>query len=80
LGRGATFKEISKQIVASIEINVPSVKEQEEAVKILERVSKLMKLRRKEIEELDNLIKARLNKIAARWPARAVAQFYFIDN
>ena len=21
-----------------------------------------------------------LNKIAARWPARAVAQFYFIDN
>ncbi len=22
----------------------------------------------------------RLNKIAARWPARAVAQFYFIDN
>ena len=80
MGRGATFKEISKQIVASIEINVPSVKEQEEAVKILERVSKLMKLRRKEIEELDNLIKARLNKIAARWPARAVAQFYFIDN
>jgi len=59
LGRGATFKEISKQIVSSIEINVPSVKEQEEAVKILERVSKLMKLRRKEIEELDELIRAR---------------------
>ena len=26
------------------------------------------------------LFKSRLNKIAARWPARAVAQFYFIDN
>jgi len=24
--------------------------------------------------------KLELNKIAARWPARAVAQFYFIDN
>lgn len=63
LGRGATFKEISKQVVASIEINVPSVKEQEEAVKTLERVSKLMKLRRKEIEELDNLIKARFVEV-----------------
>ena len=28
LGRGATFKEISKSIVASIEINVPDLKEQ----------------------------------------------------
>ena len=23
--------------------------------------------------------KSRLNKIAARWPAKAVAQFYFIE-
>ena len=29
LGRGATFKEISKQIVSSIEINVPEIEEQE---------------------------------------------------
>ena len=59
LGRGATFKEISKQIVASIEINVPGIKEQEDAVQILERTSKLIKLRKRELEELDNLIKAR---------------------
>ena len=26
------------------------------------------------------IAKFQLNKIAARWPARAVAQFYFIDN
>ena len=31
----------------------------------------------KSVMDLPNF---RLNKIAARWPARAVAQFYFIDN
>ena len=30
--------------------------------------------------ELSEEDKLKLNKIAARWPARAVAQFYFIDN
>ena len=63
LGRGAAFKEISKKIVASIEINVPSIKEQEDAVQILERTSKLIKLRKREVEELDNLIKARFVEI-----------------
>ena len=80
LGRGATFKEISKQIVASIEINVPSYKEQEEVVHVLEKISRLIQLRKKELDKLDELIKARLNKIAARWPVMAVAQFYFIGN
>jgi len=28
-------------------------------------------------QSIDNLVKFRLNKIAARWPAKAVAQFYF---
>ena len=59
LGRGATFKEISKQIVSSIEINVPSIKEQEDAVFILEKISGLIKLRKRELNELDSLIKAR---------------------
>ena len=80
LGRGATFKEISKQIVSSIEINVPSIKEQEDAVNVLEQVSGIIRFRKQELQMLDDLIKARLNKIAARWPARAVAQFYFIDK
>jgi type I restriction enzyme S subunit len=59
LGRGATFKEISKQIVASIEINVPDIKEQEDAVRILEKISTLMGLRKRELKLLDELIKAR---------------------
>ncbi len=59
LGRGATFKEISKQIVSSIELNVPSIKEQKDAVGVLEQVSGIIKLRKQELQMLDNLIKAR---------------------
>lgn len=36
LGRGATFKEISKQIVSAIEINVPEFDQQMQAVENLE--------------------------------------------
>ena len=59
LGRGATFKEISKAIVSDIEINVPDVTDQEKAVFNLEKISEIIRLHKKEIEELDNLIKAR---------------------
>ena len=59
LGRGATFKEISKQIVSAIEINVPEIKEQREAVQVLEKISGLIRLRKEELQRLDNLIKAR---------------------
>ena len=59
LGRGATFKEISKQIVATIEINVPEIRKQEEAVQTLEKVSELIHLRKAELLRLDELIKAR---------------------
>ena len=59
LGRGATFKEISKGIVGNIEINVPDVADQEKAVVNLEKLSEIIKLRKSELEELDNLIKAR---------------------
>lgn len=59
LGRGATFKEISKGIVGDIEINVPDAESQNRAVCNLEKISEVIKMRKKEIFELDNLIKAR---------------------
>ena len=59
LGRGATFKEISKQIVAAIEINVPEIDEQMLAVKNLESVSSIIQFRKQELQKLDELIKAR---------------------
>ncbi len=59
LGRGATFKEISKQIVSAIEINVPSKEEQQKAVDTLEKINDIISLRKREINQLDNLVKAR---------------------
>ena len=59
LGRGATFKEISKQIVAGIELNVPDIEAQKSAVEVLERVSEIISLRKKELQRFDELIKAR---------------------
>jgi len=59
LGRGATFKEISKQIVANIEINVPDYDKQLAVVAHLEKVNEIIKLRKQELQKLDELIKAR---------------------
>ena len=59
LGRGATFKELSKGIVSEIEINVPNIEKQEDAVATLEKISEIIALRKKELIALDTLIKAR---------------------
>lgn len=59
LGRGATFKEISKQIVANIEINVPEYEKQLVVVEHLEKVNKIIKIRKQELAKLDDLIKSR---------------------
>ncbi|MBQ6400875.1 MAG: restriction endonuclease subunit S [Firmicutes bacterium] len=67
LGRGATFKEISKKIVSDIEINVPGIVDQKNAVDILERCWTIIKERRKELEKLDELIKARFVEMSSRW-------------
>jgi len=59
LGRGATFKEISKQIVAGIEIELPSVETQEKIAGQFEMIASVMKLRKQQLSALDDLIKAR---------------------
>ena len=59
LGRGATFKEISKQIVSEIEIDLPSIEEQEEIATILLNIKRIINLKKEEIKLFENLIKAR---------------------
>ena len=59
LGRGATFKEISKQIVSQIEINLPSLDRQEQAVIRLEKVNAIIHLRKQQLQKLDELVKFR---------------------
>ena len=59
LGRGATFKELSKQIVENIRIRIPAMEEQLEIVKIIEAIRNVIILRKKELGKIDDLIKAR---------------------
>ena len=59
LGRGATFKELSKSIVSNIEINLPDIVYQKKAVETLEKVSEIIALRKRELSSVDDLIKAR---------------------
>lgn len=59
LGRGATFKEISKGIVEEIEIPLPPPEEQRRIAALLDKVSDLIAKRRAQLDKLDLLVKAR---------------------
>ena len=59
LGRGATFKEISKNIVESIEIPLPPINEQRKIAAVLDKVSDLIAKRRQQLDKLDELVKSR---------------------
>lgn len=59
LGRGATFKEISKGIVENIEIPLPPLEEQRKIAAVLDKVSDLIAKRRQQLGKLDEMVKAR---------------------
>jgi len=59
LGRGATFKEISKSIVSKIKIPLPPISTQKAIVSILEKAESLKKKR----EEADKLTKEYLQSV-----------------
>ena len=59
LGRGATFKEISKSIVENIEIRLPALEEQKQIARQLGEIYRLISLRKQQLAKLDELVKAR---------------------
>ena len=59
LGRGATFKEISKKIVSDIEIPLPSLKIQYEIASTLDKLQSIINHRKHQLAKLDELVKAR---------------------
>ena len=63
LGRGATFKEISKTIVENIDIPLPSIKDQKKYAAILNKVNDLISLNKQQLAKLDELVKARFVEI-----------------
>ena len=59
LGRGATFKEISKSIVEDIEIPLPCIENQRSIAARLRSVDQILSLRKQQLAKLDELIKSR---------------------
>lgn len=59
LGRGATFKEISKGIVENIEIPLPPIQKQKEISQLFEKTNKLIKLQKEQLSTFDELVKSR---------------------
>ena len=87
LGRGATFKEISKKIVADIRITLPTKEKQLNIVKQLEKISIIIQLRKKELNEYDNLIKSRFIEMfgdpivsSMHWPEELIGDSCFVTK
>ena len=59
LGRGATFKEISKAIVAQIQIPLPPLPEQKRIAAILDKICEMKRNAEARLQKLDLLVKAR---------------------
>lgn len=59
LGRGATFKEISKSIVENIEIPLPPLEKQRKIAAVLDKISDLIVKRREQLDKLDLLVKSK---------------------
>ena len=81
LGRGATFKEISKTIVENIEIPLPEMAEQKVISTRFENLMKLIQLRKTELEKLDQLVKSRFIELFGdpianpfEWPVKRLAE------
>ena len=55
LGRGATFKEISKSIVEKITIPIPPLSTQLSIVSELDKINELIRLKKKQLKDYDNL-------------------------
>ena len=68
---------INKSQFSDFTIKIDSNKNKQlEIVNVLDKLTHIIEQRNDELSTLDDLIKARLNKIAARWPVKAVAQFF----
>ena len=59
LGRGATFKEISKSIVEDIDIPLPDYSTQMKAALQMRKIESIILLRKQQLSKLDELVKSR---------------------
>ena len=59
IGRGATFKEISKKQVESITIDLPTLDEQDRRTTVLNQIESLLKRSHDSMNRIDDLVKSR---------------------
>ena len=59
LGRGATFKEISKSIVSNVEISLPSYDKQKIKASILKKIDQIISIHYQQKSKLNDLVKSR---------------------
>ena len=59
LGRGATFKELSKSIVENIDIPLPNYETQKQIAHQFRKIELVIKLRKQQLSKLDELVKSR---------------------
>ena len=63
LGRGATFKELSKKIVENIELCLPPIEIQIRIAERFEQIEKLLSIKNAEIMEINELVKSRFTEM-----------------
>lgn len=56
---GATMKHLTKSVFDSLEFSLPSLEEQQHIATVLDKVSELIDKRKKQLQLLDDLVKAR---------------------
>jgi type I restriction enzyme, S subunit len=87
MGVGGAQPNISATILKNIEMPLPSLDVQEQIVDILDKTQEIINSYKKQLEELDNLIKAtfhdmfgNLNKNDKRWEYKKFAEVATIDT
>ncbi|MCW5878511.1 MAG: restriction endonuclease subunit S [Anaerolineales bacterium] len=88
MGRGATFKELSKELVQNIEIPLPALAEQRRIAAILDKVDELRAKRQQTLRLLDDLAQSVFFKMFGdlagndkKWHAMGLGEVVeFLDN
>ena len=87
LGRGATFKEISKKIVENIEIKLPEIEQQRKIVDKLKKVDKIIQRRKNQSRLLDVVVQARFVEMFGdpiinnmSWPESTIGDGCFVTK
>ena len=87
LGRGATFKEISKSIVEEIEIPIPKLEVQKKLVQAMDKCKDLIDKRKEQIQACDELIKSQFIEMFGdprtnpyNWEESSIGDCYYVKG